>query len=184
MVPGLVLLLSAGCAALAADLRTGATYALALPLLVVGGELAVDPARQAIRTVPEHRTGQGAAPELGAQRDVAEAVRELTGDGDTIHVAPTEPSNSGQAIYWLAGRRPAARRLTPGARIPAAYAEVARDVARARPAAVVILPGAQVTDLIPALEAGGYVEARRVGTPPNESLIYVRPDRAPKRADR
>ncbi len=162
-LPGLAVLCGLGVAALcrgAPDARWLVTAVVCFPIAAV---LGLGPMRDALTIEPERRWGDVALPCVGSQDEAAEAVAELTEPGDRIYVATgTGASYFGQQIYWQARRLPASRFIFPRDVVPPAYAEVAADLERTPPAAVVLMPDPVMEPVAAAVEAGGLESAARI----------------------
>lgn len=137
----------------------------AVLLLALAGELAIAPARESIANPPGERFGTDTDPAAAGSAQIAAFVRRITKADDRIWVATGADTNAGQAIYWLADRRPAARLIYPGDMEPPTYTQVGVALAQHPPTAIVILPNAPVDYLQRAIHRARLHRTNTVNLP-------------------
>lgn len=166
MLPGLALMAGLGLDALAGELARGRAAALcAVVVLGLAGELSLGPGRDAIANNPSERFGTDTDPAAADIQAIGARVRRLTSARQRIWVATEGDTNTGQGIYWLADRRPAARFLYPFDTVPPTDRQVGASLARRPPAVIVVLNNAPEDYLQGAIRKGHLHQVATVQQP-------------------
>ncbi|MBI5105929.1 MAG: hypothetical protein HZB46_13295 [Solirubrobacterales bacterium] len=157
------------------------TVALAgLAVVPIAATFWLVPVRTDLAVRADDPLGSRAAPHLLQQKKAAAILDRITKPDERIYVVTDVASNgSGQAIYWLAHRKPASRWIFPIVMFPPRQPDVARDLATRPPAAVVLMPNASGDYAMEGIRRGRLKEVARL--PVNNSngiVIYGR--RAPR----
>ncbi len=158
-VPGLAVLCGLGADALASRTPSARRAVLALVVAPILAALAISPLREVLAIPPDQRWGLYRSSALARQGEAADIIDTATKPGDRIYVITGGAyTNAGQAIYWESRRLPASRFIFPADVVPPAFDAVRADLARTRPAAIVVMPGAPMRPVAAAIDAGNLEE--------------------------